>query len=63
MSRRFLDLTAEVGLPRIALHGPRHTHATRALAAGVDVAIVYEQDGDRVTLDYTFDEAVSGLSR
>ena len=40
VSRRFIALTEAVGLPRIVLHGLRHSHATAALAAGVEVTVV-----------------------
>jgi integrase len=45
VSRRFLALSATAGLPRIVLHGLRHTHATHALAAGVDVTVVSKRLG------------------
>ena len=40
VTRHFLDLSAQAGLPRIVLHGLRHTWATHALAAGVDMLVV-----------------------
>jgi integrase len=40
VTRHFLTLSQEVGLPRIVLHGLRHTWATHALAAGVDMLVV-----------------------
>ncbi len=40
VTRHFLALSQEVGLPRIVLHGLRHTWATHALAAGVDMLVV-----------------------
>jgi integrase len=45
VSRRFIALSMEAGLPRIVLHGLRHTHATHALAAGIDVTIVSKRLG------------------
>lgn len=45
VSRRFMDLSRRAGLPRIVLHGLRHTSATHALAAGVDVTIVSKRLG------------------
>ncbi len=45
VSRRFIALSAGAGFPRIVLHGLRHTHATHALAAGVDVTIVSKRLG------------------
>lgn len=40
VTRHFLSLSAEAGLPRIVLPGLRHTWATHALAAGVDMLVV-----------------------
>jgi integrase len=40
VARHFLALSSEAGLPRIVLHGLRHTWATHALAAGVDMLVV-----------------------
>jgi integrase len=40
VTRHFLALAEEAGLPRIVLHGLRHTWATHALAAGVDMLVV-----------------------
>lgn len=40
VTRHFLVLSSEAGLPRIVLHGLRHTWATHALAAGVDMLVV-----------------------
>ena len=40
MTRHFLVLAQEAGLPRIVLHGLRHSWATHALAAGVDLLVV-----------------------
>ena len=45
VSRRFIALSTDAELPRIVLHGLRHTHATHALAAGVDVTIVSKRLG------------------
>jgi integrase len=45
LSRRFLVLSAAAGVPRIVLHGLRHTHATVALAAGVDITVVSKRLG------------------
>jgi len=45
VSRRFLALSRAAGLPRIVLHGLRHTHATHALAAGVDITVVSNRLG------------------
>jgi integrase len=40
VTRHFLALAEAAGLPRIVLHGLRHTWATHALAAGVDMLVV-----------------------
>jgi integrase len=39
---RFLELTAQAGLPPIRLHDLRHGAATLALAAGADLKVVQE---------------------
>jgi integrase len=49
VSRRFRELQIEAGLPVIKLHGGRHTAATLALEAGVDVKIVADQLGHSTT--------------
>jgi integrase len=49
VSRRFRALAAEAGLPVIKFHAARHTSATLALEAGVDVKIVSEQLGHSTT--------------
>jgi integrase len=48
-SRRFKELSAEAGLPVIKFHATRHTAASLALEAGVDVKIVSEQLGHSTT--------------
>lgn len=45
VTRHFLQLAKDAGLPRIVLHGLRHTHATHALAAGVDMVVVSRRLG------------------
>ncbi len=45
VTSHFLALSAAAGLPRIVLHGLRHTHATHALAAGVDLLVVSRRPG------------------
>jgi len=45
VTRHFLRLGAEAGLPRIVLHALRHTHASHALAAGVSMALVSQRLG------------------
>jgi integrase len=49
VSRRFRELAAEAGLPVIKFHAGRHTAATLALEAGVDIKIVSEQLGHSTT--------------
>jgi integrase len=49
VSRRFKDLTDEAGLPRIKFHATRHTAASLALEAGIDIKIVSEQLGHSST--------------
>jgi integrase len=49
VSRRFKDLADEAGLPRIKFHATRHTAASLALEAGVDIKIVSEQLGHSST--------------
>jgi integrase len=65
VSKRFLELSSAAGLPRIVLHGLRHTHATHALAAGVDVAIVSKRLGHSTsafTID-TYQQLLPEVSR
>jgi integrase len=44
-TRHFQDLVKQVGLPPIRLHDLRHTSASLALAAGVDLKVVSERLG------------------
>ena len=53
-SRRFDRLVFESGLPRISLHGLRHSHATALLRAGVHPKIVQERLGHH-SAGYTLD--------
>lgn len=54
VSKRFVRLVADSGLPRIRLHDLRHTHATLALQAGVNPKIVSERLG-HATVAFTLD--------
>jgi integrase len=49
VSQRFRRLIARAGLPPIRLHDLRHSAATIALAAGVDIKVVSEQLGHTTT--------------
>jgi integrase len=65
VSRWFADLVDRLGLPRLRLHGTRHSHATCALAAGVDAKIVSIRLGHShmgVTADL-YQHALPGLDR
>jgi integrase len=54
VTRRFVQLSRDAGLPRIRLHDLRHTHATLALVAGVHPKIVSERLGHS-TVAFTLD--------
>ncbi len=45
IGQAFKRLVASSGLPRISLHGLRHTHTSHLLAAGVNVKVVSERLG------------------
>lgn len=45
VSQRFVRLVEDTGLPRITLHGLRHTHGTLMLAAGVALHVVSRRLG------------------
>ena len=49
VSHLFTDLVERSGLPRIRLHDLRHTHASLALAAGIDVKVVSARLGHSST--------------
>ena len=62
-SRDFDKRVARHGLPRISLHGLRHTWATLALQAGVHPKVVQERLGHAtisITLD-TYSHAVPAM--
>jgi integrase len=45
LSGRFSALTDRLGLPRVGLHGLRHTHATSLLRDGVPITVVAQRLG------------------
>jgi len=49
VTRHFQNLAANAGLPVIRLHDLRHTNASLALAAGVDLKVVSERLGHSTT--------------
>jgi integrase len=54
VTQRFVDLVGALDMPRIALHGLRHTHATLALQAGINPKVISERLGHAsiaITLD------------
>lgn len=50
VSRRFKAIAVEAGLPVITLHMGRHTAASLALEAGIDIKVVSEQLGHSTTV-------------
>ncbi|MDX1658490.1 MAG: site-specific integrase, partial [Nitriliruptorales bacterium] len=48
-TRWFAEITAELDLPHIRLHGLRHTYATVALKAGVDIKVLSARLGHAST--------------
>ena len=63
LSDHFARLVKGAGVPRLTLHGLRHTHATLALAAGIHPKVVSERLGHStigVTLDL-YSHTVPGL--
>ena len=60
-----MSLVSRMGLPRIRLHDLRHTHATLALAAGVEIKIVSDRLGHSqisVTADL-YTQVTRGVAR
>jgi integrase len=49
VSTRFKEMADEAGLPRIKFHAARHTAATLALEAGIDIRVVSDQLGHSTT--------------
>ena len=65
VTKRFARLVRDAGLPRITLHGLRHSYATAALKAGVPVKIISERLGHAtvaITLDI-YSHVLPGLDR
>ena len=63
VSRRFERLVKEAGVPRITLHGTRHTWATLALLEGIPAKVVAEVLGHsstQVTL-YIYSHVTPGM--
>jgi len=58
IGQAFKRLVASSGLPRISLHGLRHTHTSHLLAAGVNVKVVSERLG-HASVSFTQDIATS----
>jgi len=49
VSRHFIEMSEKAGLSRIQLHAGRHTAASLALEAGVDIKVVSERMGHSTT--------------
>ena len=47
VSWRFINLITRAGLPRIVLHGLRHSYATNALASGEELVLVSKRVGHK----------------
>lgn len=63
VSRIFLRLEEQAGLPHIRLHGLRHSHATAMLAAGISPKVAQERLGHfsvSLTLD-TYSHTIAGM--
>ena len=45
MTRAFKKMVTKAGLPKLTIHGLRHTWATRALEHGIPLSLVSEQLG------------------
>ena len=61
--RAFTRMSEAAGLPRIKLHGLRHSHATAMLAAGISPKVAQERLGHfsvSLTLD-TYSHTVAGM--
>jgi integrase len=59
-SEAFHQHVADAKLPKLSLHGLRHTHATLALRAGVHAKVVSERLG-RATVGFTLDTYTDAL--
>jgi len=65
VSRRFVVLVKRAGLPKLSVHGLRHTWATLAMAAGVPAKVVQEHLGHThitITLQ-TYSHVSPGMDR
>lgn len=65
VSKRFGELAAEIGLPRLTLHGLRHGAASLMLASGADMALVSKRLGHSsiaITSD-TYSHLLAGVGR
>jgi integrase len=60
-SDAFERRVASAGLPKLSLHGLRHTHATLALRAGVHPKVVSERLG-HASIAFTMDVCTDALS-
>jgi integrase len=54
VSREFAEHVAAADLPRLTMHGLRHSHASMAFAAGIDAKVVQERLGHS-TVSFTLD--------
>jgi integrase len=55
LTRAFSQLVAKTKLPKLSLHGLRHTHATHLLAVGINPSVVSERLGHS-SVAFTLDQ-------